>query len=215
MAKQNSRLIYIMDPMCSWCWGFSPVMQQLADQAAQYGVALTLRAGGLRPHVKLGLTEQKAQIILGHWRTVQERTGQPVTLEGALPAGFVYNTEPADRALVVARYLDETKLWDFVQRLQHAFYVDLLDITQAKQILNIAGQAGYSKKHFAEAFDSKAMQQATLEDFEWVGSLGISGFPTLLAEHKGQLALLTNGYQAFSALSGLLDSWLKHNLGKS
>ncbi len=114
---------------------------------------------------------------------------------------------------MVARELDKTKLWSFVQRLQQAFYVNLVDITQAREILNIAEQAGYSKKHFAQAFDSKAMQQATLDDFQWVASLGISGFPTLLAEHKGQLALLTNGYQEFSALTGLLERWLKHNIG--
>ncbi|MEI5495541.1 DsbA family protein, partial [Pseudomonas aeruginosa] len=23
MAK--ARLLYVMDPMCSWCWGFAPV----------------------------------------------------------------------------------------------------------------------------------------------------------------------------------------------
>ena len=25
----RNRLIYVMDPMCSWCWGFAPVAQAL------------------------------------------------------------------------------------------------------------------------------------------------------------------------------------------
>ena len=28
-----SRLLYVMDPMCSWCWGFAPVVAALAEQA--------------------------------------------------------------------------------------------------------------------------------------------------------------------------------------
>ena len=43
-----ARLIYVMDPMCSWCWGFAPVLQGLAEQAAEHGVPLVLRVGGLR-----------------------------------------------------------------------------------------------------------------------------------------------------------------------
>lgn len=213
MAKKStSRLIYIMDPMCSWCWGFSPVLQALAEQAAAKGVGLTIRAGGLRPNEKIGLTSNKADYILGHWRAVQERTGQPVTLEGALPEGFIYNTEPGDRALVTARNLDASKLWSFVKLLQQSFYVDLQDITQAQVIVNLAEQAGYSKKDFAQAFDGAQMRQATVEEFEWVANLGISGFPTLLAEHKGQLALLTNGYQPLEPLAELLGRWLAHNI---
>ena len=39
--------------------------------------------------------------------------------------------------------------------------------------------------------------------------LGIAGFPTLLAERNGQLALLTNGYQPLAPLSDLLARWLE------
>jgi putative protein-disulfide isomerase len=42
-----------------------------------------------------------------------------------------------------------------------------------------------------------------------VQDLGIAGFPTLLAERNGQLALLTNGYQPLSELSPLLGRWLE------
>jgi len=42
-----------------------------------------------------------------------------------------------------------------------------------------------------------------------VQDLGIAGFPTLLAERNGQLALLTNGYQPLTELSPLLARWLE------
>ncbi|HAB02762.1 MAG TPA: disulfide bond formation protein DsbA, partial [Pseudomonas sp.] len=44
----TARLLYVMDPMCSWCWGFAPVASALIEQAAQAGIATHLVAGGLR-----------------------------------------------------------------------------------------------------------------------------------------------------------------------
>lgn len=37
-----SRLLYVMDPMCSWCWGFAPVAEALVEQAQAAGVELHL-----------------------------------------------------------------------------------------------------------------------------------------------------------------------------
>ena len=59
--------------------------------------------------------------------------------------------------------------------------------------------------------DDPATKATTVADFTWVENLGIAGFPTLLAEHEGQLALVTNGYQPLSALSPLLERWLERN----
>jgi putative protein-disulfide isomerase len=57
---------------------------------------------------------------------------------------------------------------------------------------------------FAGEFDRAEQHAATAADFTWVQDLGIAGFPTLLAERNGQLALLTNGYQPLSELAPLL-----------
>ncbi|MFQ5523922.1 MAG: DsbA family protein, partial [Acidimicrobiia bacterium] len=39
-----TKLIYVGDPMCSWCWGFAPEIEDLADE---YPVEVVV--GGLRP----------------------------------------------------------------------------------------------------------------------------------------------------------------------
>ncbi|HCN45385.1 MAG TPA: disulfide bond formation protein DsbA, partial [Pseudomonas sp.] len=44
----TARLLYVMDPMCSWCWGFAPVAAALIAQAQQAGVETRLVVGGLR-----------------------------------------------------------------------------------------------------------------------------------------------------------------------
>ena len=44
----SARLLYVMDPMCSWCWGFAPVAEALVKQAQAVGVEMHLVVGGLR-----------------------------------------------------------------------------------------------------------------------------------------------------------------------
>ncbi|HHX34958.1 MAG TPA: DsbA family protein [Gammaproteobacteria bacterium] len=207
----STQLIYIVDPMCSWCWGFNPVMQQLHQQAQMAGVNVTLRVGGLRTGEQAVLDEQKRTYILQHWRAVAQATGQPFNFTEALPSGFLYDTEPACRALMVARELDETRLFKFLDSMQRAFYQDAQDITQAHILRDLAVQAGYASEAFCQAFDAPQSYAATQAEFAWVKNLAVSGFPTVLAQHQQQYALLTNGYQPYAALEPLLSRWISTN----
>lgn len=205
----QARLLYVMDPMCSWCWGFAPVAEALVEQAKAAGLPLHLVVGGLRTGSGAALEPATKRYILEHWQAVKDTTGQSFRLEDALPDGFVYDTEPACRAVVAARSLDPDIAWKLVKEIQQAFYLQGRDVTQASVLSELAENAGLPKIEFAEAFDSAEQLAATASDFSWVQDLGIAGFPTLLAERKGQLALLTNGYQPLDELAPLLSRWLE------
>ncbi|MFZ3206168.1 MAG: DsbA family protein [Pseudomonas sp.] len=204
----HARLRYVMDPMCSWCWGFAPVLESLAEQAAAAGVPLQLVLGGLR---RDGVAIDAAARVryLGYWQAVNASTGQLFNFVDGLPEGLVYDTEPACRALVTARSLDLNSVWPLTQLIQRAFYTKGEDVTRASVLVGLAERAGIPRIEFAAAFDSAEQREATLADFSWVQDLGISGFPTLLAERNGQLALLTNGYQPLEVLAPLLGRWLE------
>lgn len=204
----NARLLYVMDPMCSWCWGFAPVAEALAEQASAAGVPLHLVVGGLRTG-GAPLEPNTRRYILEHWQAVQQTTGQVFRFEDALPDTFIYDTEPACRALVAARSLAPDIAWALLGLIQRAFYLDGRDVTHAGVLAELAEQAGLPRIEFVEAFDSLEQREATRADFAWVKDLGIAGFPTMLAERDGQLALLTNGYQPLGNLSDLLGRWLE------
>lgn len=207
----SSRLIYVMDPMCSWCWGFAPVVQALIEQAQARGVGVDLVVGGLRQE-RIAMDQAARERTASYWHAVHEASGQPFNFEAGLPEGLIYDTEPACRALVAARGLDAQAVWRLATLIQRAFYVDGRDVTLVPELVELAEAAGIPRIEFAESFDSQAVRDATAADFDWSRNLGIAGFPTLLAEHEGQLALVTNGFQPIEALSPLLARWLDHNL---
>jgi len=204
----SARLIYVMDPMCSWCWGFAPVAAALIAQAREAGVVTRVVPGGLRTG-GTALDSSTRKYILEHWQAVADATGQPFRFEGAMPEGFVYDTEPACRALVTARELDAERVWPLLALIQRSFYEQGVDVTTAPQLVELASQCGFDRTVFAESFARADTRAATAADFSWAQDLGIAGFPTLLAERNGQLALLTNGYQPLDRLQPLLGRWLQ------
>lgn len=206
------RLVYVMDPLCSWCWGFAPVADALVARAAQAGVDCDLVLGGLRRQRTLLSAVDRVK-ILGHWQAVNARTGQSFNFNAGMPEGFIYDTAPACRALVTARRLDPARVWVYLRAIQRAFYCGGRDLSMSSELVDLAEQAGLPREAFARAFDDSQAEQETLADFQWVERLGIAGFPTLLAESGGQFALLTNGYQSIDVLAPLLERWLERNAG--
>ncbi|MBB3104110.1 DsbA family protein [Azomonas macrocytogenes] len=204
-----SRLVYVMDPMCSWCWGFTPVLRALLEQTESAGVDLHLVVGGLRSERDI-LDATGRERIFGYWQAVQAATGQEFDFQNGLPAGFAYDTEPACRALVVARETDTESAWPLAQLIQRAFYCEGRDVTRPAVLVELAARVGLDPKIFARRFDGRLMREATMAEISWAQNLGVTGFPTLLAERNGLLSLLTNGYQPLEKLAPLLGRWLEN-----
>jgi putative protein-disulfide isomerase len=118
-------------------------------------------------------------------------------------------THKAGASHQIAGNASSHRVWVFLKLIQQAFYQRAEDVTRAPLLVELAEQAGYDRSLFATAFGSNDIRTKTAADFTWAQDLGIAGFPTLLAERNGQLALLTNGYQPLEALEPLLGRWLE------
>jgi putative protein-disulfide isomerase len=202
------RLVYFADPMCSWCYGFSPVISALADRF-EGRLELHMVMGGLRAGNTEAMRLEDKQYIRDAWKRVAAATGQPFDMGFLAREGFVYDTEPACRAVVTARRLLPRLALPFMARMQQAFYAENRDMTAADEIATVAEEAGFDRAQFSAAFAAPETQNETFRDFLTAQELGIRGFPTLIAgsEDKGY-ALLTNGYRPFEDLAHPLERWL-------
>jgi putative protein-disulfide isomerase len=204
----DTRLVYFADPMCSWCYGFSPVIAALAERFEDR-LPLDLVMGGLRAGNTEPMRDKDKEFIRSSWTRVGAATGQPFDLSFFDRDGFVYDTEPACRAVVTARRLMPRMALPFMARVQQAFYAENRDMTAADEIAQVAEEAGFDQSGFAAAFSAAETRNETFRDFLTAESLGIRGFPTLIAgsEERGY-ALLTNGYRPLEDLAEPLERWL-------
>lgn len=205
----SDHLVYFADPMCSWCWGFAPVMQALGDR---YGERLPVRLilGGLAVGTAKALDEQGKASIREHWEHVAELAGQPFDFRFFERDGFVYDTEPACRAVVAARRLSPGSALGFLSHLHRGFYAANRDITDRDTLLALAEDFGLDRAAFAAAFDAEETRQETLADFQITRNTGIDGYPALLAGNSGGgYSFITLGYQPWSKIEEIIESWLR------
>jgi len=197
-------LIYIADPMCSWCYGFGKSMDALLAQPGEFApLQLALVMGGLRPYTTEPLAPGRADELFGHWQHVHDASGLPFAPapHGALHApGFVYDTEPASRATIAVRTHWPQHVWRYFKAVQHAFYAEGRNVTQPEVLADIAEQHGLPRRDFATAFAAEEMREATKRDFAQSQAWGIRGFPALIAEAGGALHMVAQGYLPEEAL---------------
>lgn len=197
-------LWYFADPMCSWCWGFSPVIETLREEFHERAkIALVL--GGLRPGESAPLTAAAREDILHHWQQVRERTGQPFRFDNALPPGFVYNTEPASRAVVTIGGIEPTLIFPLFRTIQNAFYAEGRDVTQTGALAELAAGLGVDAAAFLQAFDGDAARAKTQAHFRQARQAGVRGFPALILQQDSQLHAISNGCQPLEIVRAVID----------
>jgi putative protein-disulfide isomerase len=201
--------IYIVDPMCSWCWGFSPVIGQLRQR---YADVLPIRPvmGGLRPGVTEVMSDEHKTRTRGYWAQVQAATGQPFD-EGVLETpGFIYDTDPPARAVVLARRMGDEIALDMLARLQRAFYAEGKDITKPEVQADIAAELGFDRDAFLAGLAEEALKQETWGDYAIAQRAGVTGFPTLIVgpNSDGTYAVAARGCQPAEGVVAGVDAWL-------
>ncbi|HEX9181407.1 MAG TPA: DsbA family protein [Burkholderiales bacterium] len=186
-------LIYVGDPLCSWCYGFGPEIASL--EAALRGRAeLRVIVGGLRPYTTAPMDEALKHYLRDAWQSVAKASGLPFDFGLLERDDFVYDTEPACRAVVTARSLRADAALPVFLAIQDAFYRDNRDPTREDTLAAAAAAAGLEREAFLAGFASEHMRQATRQDFTASRSLGIRGFPTVLLSQGGNLIPIASGF---------------------
>ena len=204
-----AEFIYIGDPMCSWCWGFAPVLETLRDRY-QGRAEFTVRVGGLRAGGQAEpMVEHRKAMLRHHWEAVRERSGQPFDFSFLERDGFIYDTEPSCRAVVTARSMVERKVYPYFWKIQRAFYAENSDPTDFHLLRALAGEMGLDGEGFERRFHSQAMKDATMEDFVETRRWGVAGYPSVLLRHGKELSVLSRGYMEEEILAPRLESWLE------
>jgi len=204
----SRQLIYFADPMCSWCWGFSPVIDTIQKTHGE-DLPVLLVLGGLQPGNTIPLNDKTKASIREHWQHVHERSAQPFDHSFFDREGFIYDTEPPSRAIVALHSLAENISLAALKSLHQAFYAHNRDVTNAEVLADIARELGQDRTAFLAAFESEETKAATQRGFEFSRSIRVTGFPTLLAgDNESGFQALTQGYQDWEQIRPALDAYL-------
>jgi putative protein-disulfide isomerase len=201
--------VYFADPMCSWCYGFAPIMAELMKRfRGRLGFRLVM--GGLRPGETRPLRPKDRDYLRETWARVSDASGQPFDPTFLERDTFVYDTEPACRAVVTARLQSsDLNAFALLEAISSAFYAGNRDVTETAVLVDIAAKAGFDLTDFEAAMNSADIQTATAKDFEFSNDAGVEGFPCLLVgSQPAGYALVTHGYRPLDGLPEAIEGWL-------
>ncbi len=204
----DRHFIYFADPMCSWCYGFGPIVAELQRQfAGRLGMRLVM--GGLRAGEQRPMREKDRDYLRSAWASVHEASGQSFNEAFFERETFTYDTEPACRAVVAMRRLAPDRATSFLARVSSAFYAENRDITDESVLGDLAAEAGIERSVFLADLQSAEARRETAGDFAMAKQSGIEGFPLLAAgtESTGY-ALITHGFRPIDGLPEAIEAWL-------
>ena len=206
--NSKPKLIYVGDPMCSWCYGIS---EHLAEVKLHYDSRLDFEIilGGLRPYNKQTMPELKS-FLTGHWEEVHKASGLEFSYDILDREDLAYDTEPPCRATVVVRHQSPNQAFEFFKEAQKTFYVENQNMNLASSYHPILKKLNLDVSRFDAAFASDEMKEAVRKDFERSAALGVTGFPALLLEYEGKRYFIARGFSSaeemISRIEGVLGN---------
>ncbi len=205
-ATPDLEFVYVGDPMCSWCWGFAPVLESLQ---ARYDIPIRTVVGGLRPGPSAEpLTARMRRYLIHHWEQVAARSGQPFDQAGLDRDDWVYDTELPARAVVTMREVSPDETLPFFTRLQRAFYAERVDVTDPSAYPPLVEGFPVDAGTFMDRLETDASRDAAWRDFGEARRLGIEGFPALVLRTEDGFVMVTRGFLPYADLEPALTRWL-------
>jgi putative protein-disulfide isomerase len=198
----TQEIIFVVDPMCSWCWGFSPVLDEVRQNMNET-YTFSLVVGGLRGKGEMSWDDKSKQYLQGHWEQVAQSTGQAFSTVLFDKEHFDYDTYPACKAVVTVRELFGMKsAFVYLHRIQEAFYAQGKDITQVDVLENLLDDLDVEA--FKTFYKSQKAQTLMEHDFAKARSMGANAFPSVVIIDNDGHMICHKGYKNMSQMKQLL-----------
>jgi len=182
---EASHLYYFHDPMCSWCWAFSPALRKVEGQLPER-IRLIRVLGGLAPDTDEPMPEAMRERLQEIWRAIQVRVpGTPFNFrywEVCTPRRSTYR---ACRAVIAATRLGDLER-AMIDAIQRAYYLRALNPSDRSTLISLAAELGLDVERFDQALDHPTTQLELERQIAFTRKHGVKGFPTLLLETGGR-----------------------------
>jgi len=176
---RSATLVYIHDPMCSWCWGFAPTFQQLRAQLPN-SVGVQRLLGGLASDSDQPMPPAMRDYLQMTWHRIAEQIpGTRFNFEFWQACEPRRSTWPACRAVIAARRQDANSEERMIAAIQRAYYLEARNPSNEDTLVALARENGLDADRFAELLDDDGTHRELARELAHARSLGADSFPSL------------------------------------
>lgn len=208
---KKSKLFYFYDPLCGWCFGFSPVIKALEEK---FGTEISFEAisGGMILGERVKPLREMHSYLRDAMPRLEEMTGvkfgkeyMKVFEEGSIEL----NSETPCIAMTVYKSMSSGSSIDFASALQNELYIHGKDINNLENYKGLAEKFKLDWDVFREKMKSDTYKKKTYEEFESARKMGINGFPAVVLQFESQGYLIAKGYRSEQEMTKVIDEIIK------
>jgi len=206
----KTKIYYVMDTMCGWCYGSSDVITKIQEKYKDV-YEFNLLPGGMwtGDNVKKMSTGLR-DFVKGHNVEIEKLTGKSFgegytknVLEGP---STVLDSFPGAKAVVVIQKLKKEVVFSFLKKIQDAFFVYGKDMNSLEVYTEIAESFNISSEEFEKEYNSEDIRQETFKCFDRANIMGAEAFPTVIAVEGDKAVIKAQGYNSFDDLDRIFSS---------
>ena len=194
MLTTNSRLFYIYDPMCSWCYAFSQSWTALQKDLPD-NISIIYLLGGLAPDTTEPMPIAMQKNIQQAWQRIEQTVpGVRFNWDFWSRNTPIRSTYPACRAVLAAGKQRAEAAPKMIQAIQTAYYQKAMNPSLPETLQECAREIGLDVKAFSEDLASAAIEQALQHEIQQARSMDVYSYPSLRLVHHDTVFPVTVDY---------------------
>ena len=199
------RLIYVMDPMCSWCYAFQPEIEEFLQKYSSAEVEWVM--GGLAPDNTDPMDEKMKESISSYWYEIEKKSQVTFNHDFWKVNTPYRSTYPAFRAVIAAEFLKAKSSKSMVKAIQTAYYQKAKNPSLEETLLSCASAIALDENQFLEVYKSEETEKRFQEHLRVAQHLQVRGFPALFyISGNNQAYSLTLGFSKTANLEEQLEN---------
>jgi len=176
-----STLFYVVDPMCSWCYAFSPTWQKILDNLPS-SIKVVYVQGGLAPTCDEDMPVSMQMMLQDTWKQIHQRVGTSFNFDFWNDCKPRRSTYLSCMAAISARMQNKEK--EMVAAIQKQYYLNAQNPSDKNTLVDAARTIDLDIKKFSEDLESDIVLKKFNEDLNLKEKLKVMGFPSLVLKYK-------------------------------
>jgi len=184
--KQKNILYYIHDPMCSWCYGFKPILESLHNNL-NHIIDIKYILGGLAKDSDLSMPDSMKSQIIQNWKRIEETIpGTEFNYDFWVRCIAKRSTYPSCRAVIAVTKQNSKLERDMIKLIQQAYYLDAMNPSDYDVLYAISKNLDIDHGQFMNDILSSEVNNELMSQIQFSRDLGADSFPSLYmyAENK-------------------------------
>jgi putative protein-disulfide isomerase len=214
---EKAKLLYFYDPLCGWCFGFSPVIKNL-EKEFKGQIDFEAISGGMVLGERVKPLSEMKDYLKEAMPRLEEMTGvsfgKPY-LEILEEGSLMLDSELPCIAMTVYKSMTNKSSIEFASTLQSTLYEKGINLNEIDNYKELSEKFDLPWEVFRSKLEDPAYKERTYQEFQIGHQMGIGGFPSVVLSIGKQGFLIARGYRPEKEMKAVIADVLSKQSASS